>query len=68
MSAICIHVSVICEKTSNIDQDAIKLIYGKYHEVLYSDPRPILEAYVITTVCIKVNTLPAMGKSDLNHV
>ena len=34
-----------------LDQDAIKLIYGKYHEVLYSDPVPLLEAYVITTVC-----------------
>ena len=33
-----------------LDQDAIKLIYGKYHEVLYSDPVPILEACVITTV------------------
>ena len=34
-----------------LDQDAIKLIYGKHHEVLYSDPVPILEAYVIITVC-----------------
>ena len=32
-----------------LDQDAIKLIYDKYHEVLYSVP--LLEAYVITTVC-----------------